>query len=158
MKQISLPVLILLCMLMSGGAAYANGDIYVCTDANGVKTYGNVGNGRGCKKVELPSLTTFPATKRAAKVAGTPGDFPKVDDSVQKKRDTERQQILEDELKVEQKKLADLNKQYNAGEPERTGGERNYAKYQERTEGLKEDLSRTQHNIESLQREITGLN
>jgi len=141
--------------LAGGTHAYADSEIYVCTDANGVKTYGNVGDGKGCKKVDLPGLTTFPAPKKAAKA---PGDFPKVDEATQKKRDSERKQILSDELKAEQQKLSDLNSQYNNGDPDRIGGERNYAKYQERTQTMKDDIARTQQNIDSLQRELNGLN
>ena len=141
-------------MLASIKFAYADSDIFVCTDGNGVKTYGNIGDGKGCKKVELPGLTTFsaPASKKPNKTA--PGDFPKVDDYTQKKRDAERKQILSDELKAEQKKLSDLNAEYNNGEPERQGGERNYAKYQERTQELKENINRSQQNIDALQREL----
>jgi hypothetical protein len=136
--------------------AHADSDIYVCTDANGVKSYGNVGDGKGCKKVDLPGLTTFSAPPK--KVAKSPGDFPKIDDSTQKKRDAERRQILSDELKKEQDKLADLNAQYNNGDPDRIGGERNYAKYQERTQNMKDDITRAQQNIDALQHELNGLN
>ncbi|PRC92953.1 DUF4124 domain-containing protein [Solimicrobium silvestre] len=153
MKQLLISALI----LISVNWAHADSDIFVCVDANGVKTFGNVGEGKGCKKVDLPGLNTFPAPT-AKKVGKAPGDFPKIDDSTQKKRDAERRQILSDELKAEQKKLADLNAQYNNGEPERQGGERNYAKYQERTENLKEDVNRAQQNVDALQREINGLN
>jgi hypothetical protein len=153
MKQLLLSVLILFCL----DVAYAQSDIYVCTDAKGVRTFGNVGDNKGCKKVDLPGLTTFPApkTKRAGKA---PSDFPKVSDTTQKNRDLERKQILDNELKTEQKKLADLNSEYKNGEPDRLGNERNYAKYQERTENLKQDINRTQKNIEAIQREIGGLN
>lgn len=152
--------LLITALILSGTHyAVADSDIFVCTDGSGVKTYGNVGDGKGCKKVELPGLTTFaaPATKRVNKASSSPTDFPKVDDSTQKSRDSERKQILADELKSEQKKLSDLSSQYKSGEPERQGGERNYAKYQERTEGLKEDLNRTQQNVDALQRELSNL-
>jgi hypothetical protein len=138
--------------------SYAQGDsdIYVCTDAAGVKSYGNiVGDGKGCKKVDLPGLNTYAAPKKVIKA---PGDFPKVDADAQKRRDAERKQILNDELRAEQQKLNDLNAQYNNGEPDRQGGERNYSKYQERTQQMKDDITRSQQNIDSLQREINALN
>ncbi|MET3107571.1 hypothetical protein AAKU67_001985 [Oxalobacteraceae bacterium GrIS 2.11] len=152
MKQI---LFVLFAMTCWAGLACADSDIYVCTDANGVKSYGNVGDGKGCKKVDLPGLTTFSAPKKSAKA---PSDFPKVDESTQKKRDSERKQILSDELKAEQQKLSDLNTQYNNGEPDRIGGERNFSKYQERTQMIKDDITRTQQNIDALQRELNGLN
>lgn len=136
--------------------AHADSDIYVCVNANGVKSYGNVvGDEKGCKKVDLPGLNTYQAPK---KVTRAPDDFPKVDDVTQKRRDAERKQILNSELRAEQQKLADLNVQYNNGEPDRLGSERNYVKYQERTQQMKDDITRTQQNIDSLQREIGNLN
>jgi len=141
--------------LFGVGQVWADSDIYVCTDANGVKSYGNIGDAKGCKKVDLPGLTIFPAPKKSAKA---PSDFPKVDDSTQKRRDVERKQILGDELRKEQQKLSDLNSQYNNGEPDRNGNERNYAKYQERVQSMKDEINRTQQNVDSLQRELNGLN
>jgi len=143
--------------LIGVNLVYADSDIYVCIDANGVKSYGNVGEGKGCKKVELPGLSTFPAPRKTAK-APAPADFPKVDDSTQKRRDAERKQILSDELRSEQQKLNDLKTQYNNGEPERNGNERNYTKYQERSEQMKDELTRSQQNVDALQRELNGLN
>ena len=142
-------------VLVGCQATRADSDIYVCTDASGVKSYGNIGEGKGCKKVDLPGLSTFPAPKKTAKA---PSDFPKVDDFTQKKRDGERRQILADELKAEQQRLSDLNAEYKNGEPDRNGNERNYAKYQERTQTMKDDINRTQQNIDSLQRELNGIN
>lgn len=143
----------------------AQSDIYVCTDSKGVKTYGNVGgskgDNKGCTKVDLPGLTMIPApkTKRAGKTSvATPSEFPRIDDGTQKKRDMDRKQILDAELKTEQKKLADLKAEYKNGEPDRLGNERNFAKYQDRTENLKQDISRSQQNIDAIQREIKGLN
>lgn len=136
-------------------AAHAESDIYVCTDANGVRSFTNIGDSKGCKKADLPGLSTFPAPKKTAKA---PSDFPRVDEFTQKKRDGERKQILTDELKTEQQRLSDLNGQYKNGEPDRNGNERNYAKYQERTQTMKEDINRTQQNIDALQRELNGIN
>lgn len=143
------------CLTMAGSSlVYADSDIYVCTDAKGVKSYGNVGDGKGCKKIELPGITTFPAPKKNAST----GNFPKVDEATQKKRDSERKQILGDELRSEQQKFSELNTQYNNGEPDRNGNERNYAKYQERVKEIKDNIVRSQQNIDALQREINGLN
>lgn len=80
-----------------------------------------------------------------------------MDESTQKARDSDRKQILQDELKTEEQKLAALKKDYNNGEPERRGDERNYAKYQERTNMMKDDISRTEKNIEALKRELSNL-
>jgi hypothetical protein len=50
-----------------------------------------------------------------------------------------------------------LKKEFQNGEPERQGGERNYAKYQERVAMMKEEMQRAEKNIEALRREISQL-
>lgn len=140
-------------------------DVYLCVDERGNKEYKNTGGTKGCKQVDLPGITTVPAPRPRPVVAQTasarqtasPADFPKVDGGTQKVRDNDRRQILVDELKNEEQKYAALQKEFNGGEPERRGDERNYAKYQERVASMKEDLSRTEKNVEALKREIANL-
>ena len=60
-------------------------------------------------------------------------------------------------MKSEEQKLANLKRDYNNGEPDRRGDERNYAKYQDRVASMKEDIDRTEKNIEALKREISNL-
>jgi predicted nucleic acid-binding Zn-ribbon protein len=60
-------------------------------------------------------------------------------------------------MKAEERKLAALKQEYNNGEPERRGDERNYAKYQERVASMKDDVARTEKNIEALKREMSNL-
>lgn len=147
------------------GAAYAQTDVYVCVGENGQKEYKNTGATKGCKRVDLPGITMIPAPARkpaavqtaSLKQASTPADFPKVDSGTQKARDSDRRQILMDEMKAEEEKLVNLKKEYNNGEPERRGDERNYAKYQERVAAMKEDVARTEKNVEALRREISNL-
>lgn len=138
---------------------FAQSDVYLCIDANGNKEYKNTGSTARCKKVDLPPMTTLPAPAKSAAPAAksAPSDFPRVDDSVQKARDNERRQILQDELRKEEKKLADIRSEYNNGQPERLGSERNYAKYQERTATLKDNLARSEKNVEALKRELNNL-
>ncbi len=144
--------------------AHAESDVFLCVDEHGKKEYKNTGITKGCKKVELPGINIVPAPaapaagkKAAASSAASPPNFPKVDDNTQKARDADRKQILLDELKSEEQKLASLKKEYNNGEPERRGDEKNFAKYQERTGMMKEDISRTEKNIEALKREVANL-
>ena len=102
-------------LLLVQSLAYAQSEVFLCVDANGRKEYKNTGTTKGCSKVELPGITVVPAPvlpskKAQSKAASSPADFPKVDDSTQKARDSDRKQILQDELKSEQKKLDDLKK------------------------------------------------
>jgi hypothetical protein len=143
--------------------AHAQGEVYLCVDNAGNREYKNTGSVTHCKKVDLPGVTTIPtqmtrkSSSSAGKPASSPADFPRVDDSVQKARDSDRKQILQEELKSEEKKLADLRAEYNNGQPERRGDERNYAKYQDRTATLKDDVARSEKNVEALKRELGNL-
>lgn len=114
---------------------------------------------QGCKPVEGGNVTIVQGTRvnsapKTVNVAKAPSDA-RVDAGEQKARDSEARAILEAELKKSQTKLADLQKEYNGGQPEMLGPEhRNYAKYQERTASLKADIDRTERDIEGLQREL----
>jgi hypothetical protein len=153
---------ILALLALYAGAACAQGEVYVCMNDKGTKEYKNTGMTKGCKRVDLQGVTMIqggsvnkPVVQTVA--ARSPSSFPKVDSGTQKVRDNDRLQILQDEMKSEEKKLADLRKDFNNGEPERVGGERNYAKYQERVAGMKENISRSEKNVEALRREISNL-
>lgn len=159
-------VLLLAGVGIAAGAVHAQSEVYLCVDQNGVKEYKNTGDTKGCKRVSLPPLTVSSSGKPnvggaaatpGKPAAGTPPDFPKVDNGTQKARDNDRRQILQDELKNEQQRLANLKKDYNDGAPERQGNERNYVKYQERVASMKEDISRSEKNIEALNRELANL-
>lgn len=156
----------LLLTVVAGANAWAQNEVFLCVDENGKKEYKNTGATKGCRKIDLPGITMIPAPSSvakkpvvqnaAAKPSPAPG-FPKVDGETQRTRDNDRRQILVDEMRSEEQKLASLTKEYANGEPERRGDERNYAKYQERVAGMKEDIARTEKNIEALRREIANL-
>ena len=153
----------LLVFLAVTGYAHAQNEVWLCVDDHGKKEYKNTGATKGCKRVDLPSLNMVPAPPKrpavqtAAKSSSSPAEFPKIDSNTQKTRDNDRRQILLDEMKTEEDKLAGLKKEFNNGEPERRGDERNYAKYQERLATMQEDIGRTEKNIEALKREIGNL-
>jgi hypothetical protein len=140
--------------------AHAQGEVYMCVDSSGNREYKNTGAVTHCKKVDLPGVTTIPNTmprRSSVTAAKSPSDFPRVDDATQKARDNDRKQILTDEMKSEQQKLASLRAEYNNGQPERRGDERNYAKYQDRTASLKDGITRSEKNLEALNRELSNL-
>lgn len=155
--------------LAIGGAARAQGVIYKCTPPNGSTEYTDVYRGSYCKAMDLPGLAIPAPPKRQGAPAragaaatptapvATPGDFPRVDGAEQRARDADRRAILEDELKNETQKLAELRKEFNGGEPERRGDERNYAKYQERVAALRDSISRSEKNVDALKREIANI-
>ena len=87
----------------------------------------------------------------------SPASFPRVDRDTQRTRDSDRRRILEDELKAEEDRLVRLRSEFNNGEPERRGDERNFALYQERTQRMREDIARVETNVGALRREISLL-
>jgi hypothetical protein len=154
-------LLLMISMACFASYTHAQSEVFLCVNENGTKEYKNTGGTKGCKKVELPGITTVPAPPKRAGIqtasVKSPTDFPKVDGDTQKARDNDRRQILLDEMKAEEQKLASLRKDFNNGEPERRGDERNYAKYQERVAVMKEEITRSERNVEALQREINNL-
>ena len=134
-------------------ASVAQADIYKYVDERGRITYSNVPM-KGGKKLNLDTLNTIPGAK-----AGTqsPADFPKVDANTQKKRDGVRGKILEDELKAEEQALKEAQRALKEGEAVRMGDERNYQKYLDRIQKLKDAVAVHETNIEAIKKEMTGL-
>jgi hypothetical protein len=148
--------------LLACAPASADSAIYKCVDDAGRVELTDV-NKRGCKLLDVPGSIPAPAPRRGSAPArasapvSTPTDFPKVDGSQQRVRDDDRREILNDELRSEEKKLAELQREFNGGEPERQGGERNNVKYQERVAALRDSIARALKNIDALKREIANV-
>jgi hypothetical protein len=81
----------------------------------------------------------------------------RVDPAQQRARDSDARRILESELAKEEERLAALRKDFNNGEPERRGDERNYARYQERVAEMKASIARKEADIAALKRELAKL-
>lgn len=150
---------LLLYLFLTSLNCYAESSIFVCMQPNGTREYRNTGDTRACKKLDLPEVSTVPSPRSQVVKANDATDtvFPKIDSYTQKRRDQDRMQILMDEVRTEEEKLSVLKKEYQNGEPERQGNERNYAKYQERVAMLKDEVARSEKNIEALKREISNL-
>jgi hypothetical protein len=165
---------VLVLLAGAGMAAQAQSTVFRCTDENGRVLYTDSANQRNCKAIDVqgaisqpprgaaPSANPAPAMRqgagRPAGAAATgPANFPRVDSYTQRARDDDRRDILNDELRAEEKKLAALRQEFGNGEPERQGNEKNYAKYQERVARLREDIGRSEKNIEALKREIANI-
>jgi len=164
----NLQAVVLMLGVAAPWSAFAqSSDIYLCIDEQGNKSYQNVGNAKGCKRMDVGPVLSLPAPRLPARSAvqpaveeratASPASFPRVDRDTQRTRDTDRRRILEDELKTEEDRLQRLLTEYNNGEPERRGDERNFALYQERTNRLREDIARTEVNVSALRREIALL-
>ena len=119
---------------------------------------------RGCRTIEGAPITVIQATKpRPAAGGAGPGASAarggdgKVEPAAQRQRDGDARRILEAELKREEDKLVVHKREYNNGEPERRGEERNFQRYMDRVAEMKAGIARTESDIAALKREITKL-
>jgi hypothetical protein len=153
----------LLALLLLSGAAQAQSVVYRCpgppvlyTDAMTAKE----AQEKGCKSIEGASVSVLQAPRPKAGPSperrAEPGRD-KVDPALQKSRDSDRRKVLESELRDAESKLEALKREYNGGEPERRGDERNFAKYQERVNELKAAITRQEADLQALRREIAKL-
>jgi len=120
---------------------------------------------RGCRTIEGAPITIIQAPKPrppaasgngAGASAARPGET-KVDPAAQRQRDSDARRILEAELKREEDKLAALKRDYNNGEPERRGDERNFQNYLDRVSQMKAGITRTESDIAAIKREIAKI-
>jgi len=116
----------------------------------------------GCKRIEGAPVTVIQMTKPRASTAAVPAASggsggARVDPVAQRARDTDARRILEGELRSEEEKLAVMQKEFNNGQPERQGDEKNFQKYLDRVDGMRAAIARKQIDIAALQREIKKL-
>jgi hypothetical protein len=114
---------------------------------------------KGCRLIEGAPVTVVQMPKRPAPPpasAARSGEA-RVDSAAQRSRDSDSRRILETELKREEEALAVLKKDFNNGEPERRGEERNFAKYQERVAEMRAAIGRKEADIAALKRELAKL-
>lgn len=115
---------------------------------------------KGCRTIEGAAITVMqmPRARAAASGAQAPRNGEgRVDPAAQRARDSDARRILGDELKREEERLAALQKEYNNGEPERRGDERNFQKYTDRVAEMKAALARKEADIAALKRELAKL-
>ena len=156
-------VLLTSVLLLAGNAALAQAAVYRCPGPPVLYTdtiSAQEAKERNCRSIEGAPITVMsgPPRKPAPVAASGPrASDSKVDPGEQRSRDSEARRILQEELKREEERLAGLQAEYKGGEPDRLGGEKNYAKYQERVASLKASITRTEADIAALKRELAKL-
>jgi hypothetical protein len=141
--------------LAAGGAQAADNIYYRCPDNVFTNTLTpKEAEAKGCKAMEAHQPTTIPAPRLRPAAAAGPAASSRVDAQEQKARDADARKILQDELVKAQGQLDVLQKEYNNGQPERQGNEKNYQKYLDRTADLKAQIERTQSDITAITREL----
>jgi len=116
---------------------------------------------KGCRTLEGAPITVIQSVaprgeKAAAKAGGAASPGEKVSSDEQKARDADAKRILEAELKKAEEALAALQKEYNNGQPERRGDERNNQKYLDRVAEMKAALTRKEADVAALRRELSN--
>ena len=118
---------------------------------------------RGCRTIEGAPVTVIQGGRTRPMAASAPASSTprpvesRVDAAAQRQRDTDARRILETELSREEEKLTALRRDYNNGEPERRGNERNYQTYLDRVAQLKAAIGRSEADIAALKREIAKI-
>jgi hypothetical protein len=151
--------LVVLCGL-AGLAQAQGGTVYRCPGNSFTNSItAKEADAKGCKPVEGGNVTVVSTPKRtgAAAPAAAGNTQNRVDPADQKARDSDARRILETELRKAEEQLASLQKEYNNGEPERRGDEKNFQKYIDRTAELKASIARTEADIAAIKRELAKL-
>ena len=149
--------------------AQAQGTVFRCP--GNPETYTNLlgaqeAKDKGCRTIDGAPITIIQGPPRAkpasplppgaSAAASRPGET-RIDASAQRARDTDARRILSDELAREEERLAAARKEFNNGEPERRGDERNYQRYLDRVAELKASILRKEGDIMALKRELAKL-
>lgn len=146
--------------------AQAQGTVYRCpgppvlyTDALSAKE----AHEKGCRTIEGTPITVVQSPRPRAAAAPAPAaESPRnaegrVDAGQQRVRDDERRRVLQAELRQAEERLASAQREFNNGQGERRGDERNYQKYLDRMAELKDNIARHEADVQALRREIAKL-
>ena len=168
----TLPLACFTLMLLGAANTVGAQQVYRCAgvDGSAPEYINNVKDAqtRNCKLVSggnvtvvqgtaVPKAASAPAAPRASSSSASAAPRP-AGSAEQQARDSDSRGILESELKKAEAKLAEQQKEYNNGEPEKQGIEgRNYQRYLDRVQAMKEGIVRSQSDIAGLKREIARL-
>jgi chromosome segregation ATPase len=145
--------------------AQAQGTVYRCpgppvlyTDALSAKEAIE----KGCRTIEGTPITIVQTAKPRASgsapaAEGVRNAEGRVDAGQQRVRDDERRRVLQTELRQAEERLSAAQKDFNNGQGERRGDERNYQRYLDRMAELKDNIARYEADVQALKREISKL-
>ncbi len=137
---------------------YRCGDLYTSADKSGDPA---------CTPLGLDRITVVPVPPDELKAAALPKPraarygsrmATRVSTPAQTQRDGESRQILEAEWRKARERLQELQMEYNHGEPERLGSERNNPqKYLDRVAALQSSIARTEADLTGIRRELARM-
>lgn len=125
----------------------AQSEVYKYVDESGNITYSDARLDNS-QELELPPLTVVPRTNIEIETQA-PESFAD--------KDEERRKTVEKMINEESKLLGEKEKEYNNGEPERIGSERNYQRYLDRIERLENEIALHKEKKGALELELMNL-
>ena len=158
-RRLRLALVVLLSPLAAHAADTGPGVMYRCpgNDYNNTLT-AKEAKDRGCRTLEGAPITILQTNKpRPVPQAASSPAGSRVDPVEQRARDNDARRILEGELQREQDRLAQMQADYNNGQPDRQGNEKNYQKYLDRVAEMKTAIARKESDIAAIKRELQKL-
>lgn len=123
--------------------------VYKHTDERGNVTYSNIPSSNS-KKIDLPPIVVVPST-----------DAGDIDDRIMKRRENakieEQREQIQSKISEEENRLNEVKNEYKDGIPDRLGSERNYQRYLNRVERLREEINVREKNLNMLRSEFDKL-
>lgn len=123
--------------------------VYKHIDEQGKVTYSNVPS-NNAKKIDLPPIVVVP-----------PVNSGEIEDRIAKRRESirleEQREQLQSKISEEEKRLNEVKDEYKDGVPDRLGSERNYQRYLNRVDRLKEEINGRENNLNLLRNELQKL-
>lgn len=136
----------LLIVILSVYANLALSGVYKHIDEQGNVTYSNV-RSTAAEEVDLPPLVVVPSV-----------DAEGIDDRIRQRRENsiirEQRKEIERRIAEETTQLEMTRAEYKDGKPDRQGSERNYQRYLDRVERLKNEINAREMSLQALQREL----
>lgn len=138
-------------------------EMFVCTGADGVRTYQNSDGGAGCVPLNLNPITIVPRPKSSGTSSSSESNFERRSSGSDTRTAADfnakddRMKILQEELRIEESKLKSLQEEYKNGQPDRLGSEKNYQKYLDRVSRLEQEIMVTNDTIDILKAELIRL-
>lgn len=120
--------------------------VYKRIDENGNVTYSNIPS-NDSRRIDLPPIIVVP-----------PVDTGEVEDRITKRRESmklrEQREQLQNKIAEEEAQLNEVKSEYKDGMPDRLGSERNYQRYLNRVERLREEISAREKNLELMKNDL----
>jgi len=139
----------ILFIFLANFSCLAFSGVYKQIDKDGNVTYTNV-RSHDAKKVDLPPIVVVPKI-----------DSQDIDTRIKNRREStknnEQRETIERKISEESARLDEVKQEYKNGEPDRLGSERNYQRYLDRVERLKEEINIREKNLETLKQELKNI-